>query len=137
MPRPDRATECAPRTRGSPVQLMKRQRRGLQRACIDRNLERFETSVSGRECPCALVRCVPAGPSAESPVELERGMAQLPRILEPITVGKVEMRNRVVMTGHGTGMARSHLPSEQHAAYYAERAKGGVALIGMAFPQIH
>jgi mycofactocin system FadH/OYE family oxidoreductase 2 len=64
-------------------------------------------------------------------------MVQLTRIFEPITLGKVEMRNRVVMTGHGTGMAQSHLPSEQHAAYYAERARGGVALIGMAFPQIH
>jgi mycofactocin system FadH/OYE family oxidoreductase 2 len=61
----------------------------------------------------------------------------LSRIFEPITLGKVEMRNRIVMTGHGTGMAQSHLPSAQHAAYYAERARGGVGLIGMAFPQIH
>jgi hypothetical protein len=64
-------------------------------------------------------------------------VADLTRIFEPITLGKVEMRNRIVMTGHGTAMARSHLPSEQHAAYYAERSRGGVALIGMAFPQIH
>src|SRR5215211_6239239 len=64
-------------------------------------------------------------------------MDELTRLFEPITLGNVEMRNRVVMTGHGTGMAKSSLPSEQHAAYYAERAKGGVALIGMAFPQIH
>lgn len=62
---------------------------------------------------------------------------ELRRIFEPITVGNVAMRNRIVMTGHGTGMARAHLPSEQHAAYYADRARGGVALIGMAFPQIH
>jgi 2,4-dienoyl-CoA reductase-like NADH-dependent reductase (Old Yellow Enzyme family) len=41
------------------------------------------------------------------------------------------------MTGHGTGMAQAHLPSAQHAAYYAERSRGGVGLIGMAFPQIH
>jgi mycofactocin system FadH/OYE family oxidoreductase 2 len=62
---------------------------------------------------------------------------ELKRIFEPITLGQVEVRNRIVMTGHGTGMAQSHLPSEQHAAYYAERARGGVGLIGMAFPQIH
>jgi len=62
---------------------------------------------------------------------------KLTRIFEPITLGQVEIRNRIVMTGHGTGMAQSHLPSAQHAAYYRERSRGGVGLIGMAFPQIH
>jgi len=58
-------------------------------------------------------------------------------LFEPITLGSVEIRNRVVMTGHGTGMAKDYLPSDQHVAYYRERAIGGVGLIGMAFPQIH
>jgi 2,4-dienoyl-CoA reductase-like NADH-dependent reductase (Old Yellow Enzyme family) len=58
-------------------------------------------------------------------------------LFEPITLRGTEVRNRIVMTGHGTGMARDHLPSEQHVAYYRERARGGVGLIGMAFPQIH
>ncbi len=58
-------------------------------------------------------------------------------LFEPITLGNVEIRNRVVMTGHGTGMAKDYLPSDQHVAYYRERAMGGVGLIGMAFPQIH
>jgi 2,4-dienoyl-CoA reductase-like NADH-dependent reductase (Old Yellow Enzyme family) len=58
-------------------------------------------------------------------------------LFEPITLGSVEIRNRVVMTGHGTGMAKDYLPTEQHVAYYRERAIGGVGLIGMAFPQIH
>jgi 2,4-dienoyl-CoA reductase-like NADH-dependent reductase (Old Yellow Enzyme family) len=58
-------------------------------------------------------------------------------LFEPITLGNVEIRNRVVMTGHGTGMAQDHLPSDQHVAYYRERAIGGVGLIGMAFPQVH
>ena len=35
------------------------------------------------------------------------------------------------MTGHGTGMAKDYLPTEQHVAYYRERAMGGVGLIGM------
>jgi 2,4-dienoyl-CoA reductase-like NADH-dependent reductase (Old Yellow Enzyme family) len=30
----------------------------------------------------------------------------------------VEIRNRVVMTGHGTGMAKDYLPTDQHVAYY-------------------
>jgi len=58
-------------------------------------------------------------------------------LFEPLTVGPVELRNRIVMTGHGTGMAHDRLPSEQHTAYYRDRARGGVGLIGMAFPQIH
>nr|WP_225952677.1 FAD-dependent oxidoreductase [Mycobacterium sp. OAS707] len=58
-------------------------------------------------------------------------------MFEPITLGSVEIRNRVVMTGHGTGMAKGYLPTDQHVAYYRERAMGGVGLIGMAFPQIH
>jgi 2,4-dienoyl-CoA reductase-like NADH-dependent reductase (Old Yellow Enzyme family) len=63
--------------------------------------------------------------------------ATLAPLFEPITLGKVEIRNRVVMTGHGTGMAKDYLPTDQHVAYYRERALGGVGLIGMAFPQIH
>ncbi|MCV7287326.1 FAD-dependent oxidoreductase [Mycolicibacterium wolinskyi] len=58
-------------------------------------------------------------------------------LFEPITLGNVEIRNRVVMTGHGTGMAKDYLPTDQHVAYYRERAIGGAGLIGMAFPQIH
>ena len=62
---------------------------------------------------------------------------RLAPLFEPITLGKVRIRNRVVMTGHGTGMAKDYLPTDQHVAYYRERAMGGVGLIGMAFPQIH
>lgn len=67
-------------------------------------------------------------------VPTDTGLAPL---FEPITLGKVEIRNRVVMTGHGTGMAKDYLPTDQHVAYYRERAMGGAGLIGMAFPQIH
>ena len=63
--------------------------------------------------------------------------AELAALFEPIRLGGVEVRNRIVMTGHGTGMAQNHLPSDAHTAYYRERAIGGVGLIGMAFPQIH
>lgn len=61
----------------------------------------------------------------------------LSALFEPITLGGVEVRNRIVMTGHGTGLAEGFLPSERHVAYYRERAMGGVGLMGMAFPQIH
>jgi mycofactocin system FadH/OYE family oxidoreductase 2 len=58
-------------------------------------------------------------------------------LLEPLTVGGLTVRNRILMTAHGTAMAKDNLPSDQHAAYYGERARGGVGLIVMAFPQIH
>jgi 2,4-dienoyl-CoA reductase-like NADH-dependent reductase (Old Yellow Enzyme family) len=58
-------------------------------------------------------------------------------LFEPIRLGSVQVRNRIVMTGHGTGLAENYLPSDRHVAYYRERAIGGVGLIGMAFPQIH
>lgn len=63
--------------------------------------------------------------------------AELAPLFEPIRLGQVQIRNRVVMTGHGTGMAKNFLPSDAHVAYYRERAMGGSGLIGMAFPQIH
>jgi 2,4-dienoyl-CoA reductase-like NADH-dependent reductase (Old Yellow Enzyme family) len=62
---------------------------------------------------------------------------ELRPLFEPITLGTVEVRNRIVMTGHGTGLAEGFLPSDRHVAYYRERAIGGAGLIGMAFPQIH
>jgi 2,4-dienoyl-CoA reductase-like NADH-dependent reductase (Old Yellow Enzyme family) len=62
---------------------------------------------------------------------------ELRALFEPISLGSVEVRNRIVMTGHGTGFAEDFLPSERHVAYYRERALGGAGLIGMAFPQIH
>lgn len=74
-------------------------------------------------------------------VSKEQGTAETPAelapLFEPILLGSVEIRNRVVMTGHGTGLAQNFLPSEAHVAYYRERAIGGAGLIGMAFPQIH
>jgi 2,4-dienoyl-CoA reductase-like NADH-dependent reductase (Old Yellow Enzyme family) len=71
-----------------------------------------------------------AGAVATTPEDLQP-------LFEPIRLGTVEVRNRIVMTGHGTGLAENYLPSERHVAYYRERARGGAGLIGMAFPQIH
>jgi 2,4-dienoyl-CoA reductase-like NADH-dependent reductase (Old Yellow Enzyme family)/thioredoxin reductase len=52
------------------------------------------------------------------------------KIFEPIQVGSLRLKNRIVMGPMGTGFAdSSHIPTPDSAAYYAERAKGGVALI--------
>ncbi|HEX4011832.1 MAG TPA: FAD-dependent oxidoreductase [Solirubrobacteraceae bacterium] len=62
---------------------------------------------------------------------------ELAPLFAPIVLGSVEIRNRIVMAGHSTGLAENYLPSERHVAYYRERARGGAGLIGMAFPVIH
>ena len=47
----------------------------------------------------------------------------------PLQRGPVTVRNRIVFSAHLTNYARDGLPTEQHVAYYAERAAGGVGLI--------
>jgi 2,4-dienoyl-CoA reductase (NADPH2) len=55
-------------------------------------------------------------------------MSPYPHLLEPLDLGHTVLRNRVVMGSMHTGMEdrAKHLP--ELAAYFAERAKGGVAL---------
>ena len=47
----------------------------------------------------------------------------------PLSLGPVTTRNRLVFSAHLTNYAREGKPTEQHAAYYAARAAGGVGLI--------
>jgi len=49
------------------------------------------------------------------------------RVLKPIMIGPVRVKNRVVRTGHGTGIGSGTMNSAL-IAYHAERAKGGVGL---------
>ena len=52
-----------------------------------------------------------------------------PHLLEPLTLGGIRLRNRVVMGSMHTGLEdrAKHLP--ELAAYFAERARGGAGLI--------
>lgn len=53
--------------------------------------------------------------------------AHLSRVLSPIMLGPVEVPNRVVRTGHGTGIGKGTM-NDDLVAYHVERAKGGVGL---------
>jgi len=57
-------------------------------------------------------------------------MSALTKLFEPGTIGKMEVKNRIVMPPMGTG---SHDPeggiTDKVIAYYEERAKGGVGFI--------
>lgn len=54
----------------------------------------------------------------------------LSKLLEPIKVGDVILRNRIAMSPMISNLATPEgYPSEAHIAYLAERAKGGIGLI--------
>ncbi len=53
------------------------------------------------------------------------------------SIGKLQVKNRLVLLPHGVEFAVDNLPSERHAYYYAERAKGGVGLIVMEACGVH
>ena len=64
-------------------------------------------------------------------------MVRYAALFSPLSVGGMELRNRLVMTGHTTGMASDHMPGEQLRAYYRERARGGVAMIISEASSVH
>jgi len=55
----------------------------------------------------------------------------------PYRLKNLELRNRIVLTGHGTGMPTDGTPNDQMVAYYEARAKGGVGLIMLGTQQVH
>lgn len=62
--------------------------------------------------------------------------SELAHVFSPLDIGPVTVPNRVYMTAHGAGyvepdptMPGFNLPAANCAAYYAERARGGVGLI--------
>ena len=56
-------------------------------------------------------------------------MTDYPHLLQPITLGSLELRNRVVMGSMHTGLEDSVSDLGALSAYFAERARGGVGLI--------
>lgn len=52
-----------------------------------------------------------------------------PLLFSPLRLGPVVVPNRVVFSAHLTNYAVDGMPSDQHAAYYEARARGGAGLI--------
>jgi mycofactocin system FadH/OYE family oxidoreductase 2 len=50
-------------------------------------------------------------------------------LFTPIKIGSITLRNRIVFSAHLTNYAEDYMPSERHAYYYRERARGGAGLI--------
>ena len=57
-------------------------------------------------------------------------MPEFIKLFEPGKMGKVELKNRIIMAPCGTHYSTHYgLVSERQLTYYAERAKGGAGLI--------
>ena len=58
-------------------------------------------------------------------------------LLSPLTVGPVELQNRIVSTAHQTTLVREHLPTDDFLAYHEARAAGGTGLIVLEAAAVH
>lgn len=65
------------------------------------------------------------------------GAVNYPTLLSPIRLGPRVARNRTWMTAHSTHLVKGNNFSDEHIAYYEERAKGGVAVITMEAMAVH
>lgn len=56
-------------------------------------------------------------------------LKQTNKLFEKLAVGPLELPNRIIFGSHPTNFAKNNLLTEQHAAYYETRARGGAGLI--------
>jgi 2,4-dienoyl-CoA reductase-like NADH-dependent reductase (Old Yellow Enzyme family)/thioredoxin reductase len=59
------------------------------------------------------------------------------RLASPLSIGPVELPNRIVSTAHQTTHVHDYLPTEDFVAYHEARARGGVGLIVLEASAIH
>ncbi len=60
-----------------------------------------------------------------------------PTLFTPLKIGRVEVRNRIVSTGHDTAMTEGGLVSDRMIAYHHARAAGGAGLIVLQVASVH
>lgn len=63
--------------------------------------------------------------------------ASFPALSSPLQIGPVKVRNRIVSTGHMTGMITGGVPNARFAAYHEARAEGGAGLIITESAAVH
>lgn len=64
-------------------------------------------------------------------------MSSLPNLFSPLEIGPVVIRNRIASSAHITNFGLDGFPTERHAYYLAEKAKGGIGLIIMEAIYVH
>ena len=65
------------------------------------------------------------------------GEALFPHLFQPLKIGAIEVRNRILSSAHQTGLAEDGVPGERYVAYQRERARGGVALLITGATPVH
>lgn len=63
--------------------------------------------------------------------------SRYPNLFSPHRLGPKTARNRTWMSAHATLLVKDHLFTAEHIAYYAERARHGVAVITMEAMAVH
>ena len=58
-------------------------------------------------------------------------------LISPLTIGTTRLRNRIVSTGHDTGMTDHGMIGDRMIAYHAARARGGAGLIVTQVATVH
>jgi 2,4-dienoyl-CoA reductase-like NADH-dependent reductase (Old Yellow Enzyme family) len=64
-------------------------------------------------------------------------MSSFPHLFSPLRIGAVEVKNRIVSTGHDTVMAHVGHVTDRLVAYQEARAKGGAGLIVTQVSGVH
>lgn len=59
--------------------------------------------------------------------DLSPAQAQDP-LLQPLTIKKLTLRNRIMSTSHAPGLELNGFPQDSYQAYHEEKARGGIAL---------
>ena len=65
------------------------------------------------------------------------GSSPFPTLLAPVSLGPLQLRNRVVSTSHQTGLVHEYLPTDDLLAYHEARARGGVGGIFLEATAVH
>ena len=60
-----------------------------------------------------------------------------PYLFSPLKVGSVELKNRIVFTGHATNLTVDGHPNDELVAYQRARAKGGAGLVVTQVSHVH
>ena len=60
-----------------------------------------------------------------------------PNLFEPLNIGPVKIKNRIVSTGHDTTLPTHGLINDDYLAYQEARARGGVGLIVLQVSAVH
>jgi len=63
---------------------------------------------------------------------------EFPHLFSPFSIGTVELKNRIVFQPHFTALGHlDGMPSDDHVAYHAARARGGTGLIVFESQAVH